>query len=37
MTLSVGAMCDQKDEDEVRVCLNRELKLLTEREGIKMI
>ena len=36
-TLSVGAMCDQKDEEEVTYCLNRELKLIAEREWISMI
>ena len=37
VTLSIGAMCDQKDEDEVKCFLNRELKLLAEREGINLI
>ena len=37
VTLSVGAMCEQKNEETVKNYLNRELKLLAEREGINLI
>ena len=32
--LSVGAMCDEKDEEEIGYLLKKEVKLLVEREGI---
>ena len=35
--VSVGAMCDQKDEEEVSFVLYRELKLIAEREGLSLI
>ncbi len=37
VTLSVGAMCDEKNKSELTWFLNRELKLLAEREGIEMV
>ncbi len=37
MSLAVAAMCEQKNTYEVTLYLNRELKLLFEREGIRLI
>ena len=37
VTLTVGVMCDEKDEDDLKCFLNREMKLLTEREGIELV
>ena len=36
VTLSVGALCDEKDEADLRFFLNREMKLITEEEGIEL-
>ena len=36
MTLSVGAMCEQKNAYSVMLFLNHEIRLLFEREGIDM-
>ncbi len=36
-SISIGAMCDQKDEEEVTFVLHRELKMIAEREGISLI
>ncbi len=37
VTLSVGALCDEKDEEDLKCFLNRELKLLAEEEGIELV
>ncbi len=37
ITLTVGAMHEERDEEEVTWFLNEELKLIAEREGIEMI
>lgn len=37
VTLSVGALCDEKDAGDLKCFLNREMKLLAEKEGIELV